>query len=201
MALPTPLQLESFGQFTSELTENNLCVKIDFPAELVKERRFWPNSYLSANYISEYLSIFFPTDQDQPEQLKRCLEITDATRYIANELLENAFKFSCTAAQHPVQMALYHYPDRLIITVSNTAHINDFIPFRSLIHDLTTLDPHDLYVDRLEQNLDQEQAFNSGLGFITILINYNTKLGWKIEPHSQESDCFGVTTMAQLLYE
>ena len=201
MDLPSSSKFESFGQFASELHEKNLCVKIDFPAELVKERKFWPNSNLSAKYVSEYASIFFPVEKNQPELLRRRTEITDAARYIANELLENAFKFSCTAAQQPVQMALYHYPDRLIITVSNAAHTDKIKIFRSLIHDLTTSDPNDLYVERLEKNLDHEQALNSGLGFITILINYNTKLGWQIEQKSPESDCFWVTTMAQLLYD
>ncbi|WP_163699535.1 slr1658 superfamily regulator [Adonisia turfae] len=201
MASPTSSMSESFGQFASELHNENLCVKIDFPVELVKQRKFWPNSNLSAKFVSEYISIFFPIENARSEQLHRRTEITDAARYITNELLENAFKFSCTAAQQPVQMALYHYSDRLIITVTNTAHINNIDSFRSLIHDLTTLDLTELYVEHLEKNLDHENALSSGLGFITILINYNTKLGWKIEQNSPESDFFLVTTMAQLLYD
>ncbi|MEM9485512.1 MAG: DUF6272 family protein [Cyanobacteria bacterium P01_F01_bin.116] len=201
MALPTSSTPESFGQFANELHKENLCVKIDFTVELVKQRKFWPNSNLSAKFISEYVSIFFPVENDGSEQLRRRTEITDAARYITNELLENAFKFSCITTQQPIEISLYHYSDRLIITVINavdTKHINSF---RSLIHELTTSDLTDLYIERLEKNLDRTNPLSSGLGFITILINYNTKLGWKIEQISPESDCFLVTTMAQLLYD
>jgi hypothetical protein len=201
MALPTSSTSESFGQFIDELTHENLCVKIDFPTQLVKQKKFWPNSNRSAKFIAEYISIFFPIENDQPEQLHRQTEVIDAARYIANELLENAFKFSCPEAQQPIQLAIYYYADRLVITISNTTHANNISPFRTLIHDLTTSDLNDLYVERLERNLDYEHALSSGLGFITILINYNTKLGWKIEQQSPESDVFFVTTMAQLFYD
>ncbi len=192
---------ESFGQFVSNLHQENLCVKIDFPAHLVKQKKFWPNSNLSAKFVANYIGIFFPVENAQPEQQHRRTEITDAARYITNELLENALKFSCETAQQPIQMALYHYPDRLITTVTNTTHADNISAFRSLIHDLTTQDPNELYIDRLERNLDYDHALDSGLGFITILINYNTKLGWKIEQASPTSDVFCVTTMAQLLYD
>lgn len=200
MALPTSYKSESFGQFTSDLHGENLCVSIDFPTYLVKQKKFWSNSNRSAKFVSEYISIFFPVENDQPEQVRQRSEITDAARYIANELLENAFKFSCPMAQQPVRMALYHYSDRLIMTVNNTTRIDNIAPFRSLIQDLTTSDLNDLYVERLESNLDYERALDSGLGFITILINYNTKLGWKIEQQTPESDIFEITTMAQLFY-
>jgi hypothetical protein len=100
-----------------------------------------------------------------------------------------------------VQLAVYHYSDRLIMTITNTTHANNIDSFRALIQDLTTSDPNTLYVERLERNLDYEHALDSGLGFITILINYNTKLGWKIEQQSPESDIFLITTVAQLFYE
>ncbi|MEM9266063.1 MAG: hypothetical protein AAGA46_11115 [Cyanobacteria bacterium P01_F01_bin.13] len=200
MDVPTSLKSESFGQFVSNLHQENLCVKIDFPTQLAKQRKFWPNSNLSSKFVADYISIFFPVENDQPVQQRQRTEIIDAARYITNELLENAFKFSCATVQQPVQLALYHYPDRLIIEVTNTTHADNIGPFRSLIHDLTTLDPNDLYIERLEKNLDYEHTLDSGLGFITILINYNTKLGWKIERPSLTSDIFWVTTMAQLLY-
>ncbi|NEQ50418.1 MAG: hypothetical protein F6K11_09840 [Leptolyngbya sp. SIO3F4] len=201
MALPTSSTSESFGQFASELHQENLCIKIDFPAKLVKQQKFWPNSNLSAKFVSQYISIFFPVESNRTEQLRRRTEITDAARYIANELLENAIKFSCTTAQQPVQMSLYHYADRLIIMVANTTNTSNINAFRTLIHELTTLDLNNLYIERLENNLDHENTLSSGLGFITILINYNTKLGWKIEQSSLESDCFLITTTVQLLYD
>ncbi|EKU98891.1 hypothetical protein Lepto7375DRAFT_8224 [Leptolyngbya sp. PCC 7375] len=201
MTLPTSSKSESFGQFVSELQEKNLCVKIDFPTNLVKQKKFWPNSNRSAKFVAEYISIFFPIDSEQPEALRRRVEITDAAHYIANELLENAFKFSCAEAKQPVQLALYHYADRLIMTITNTIRGDTIRSFRRLIHDLTTSDAHDLYVDRLESNVDYEHALDSGLGFITILINYNTQLGWQIEQRTSEIDMYEVTTMAQLFYE
>ena len=133
---------ESFGQFIHTLPSENLCIKVEFPTWLVKQKQFWHNSNHSAKFISEYISIFFPVASQSLEQLRQQTEICDAARYITNELLENAFKFSCV----------------------------------------------------------YDHALHSGLGFITILINYNTELGWKIEQQSQDADTFFVTTMAQLLY-
>lgn len=201
MAIPTSSKSESFGQFIDDLQDEKLCVKINFPTQLVKQRKFWPNSNRSAKFISEYIAIFFPIENEQLDQLRQQTEVTDAARYITNELLENAFKFSCPEAQQPVELSVYHYPDRIIMMVANTTYADNVNAFRDLTHDLTTSDLNDLYVERLERNLDYEHAFNSGLGFITILLNYNTKLGWKVERHLPESDIVLVTTMTQLFFE
>lgn len=200
MVLPASPTVELFGQFISDLQGENLCLKIDFPAQLVQQRMFWPNSNLSAKFVADYASIFFPAKNNHPEPLRQRADITAALRYIANELLENAFKFSLPTAQQPVQLALYNCPERLVVAVTNTTRTDNIGLFRALINELTRLDPTALYIERLERNLDHENALESGLGFITILMNYHAQLGWKIEPCPSAPNCFWITTMAQLPY-
>ncbi len=202
MDLPTsPHNIELFGQFGGDFPEENRCINIEFPASLVSKHRFWPNSSLSAKFIADYVSVFLPPQGSREKQIRHRAEVADAVRYITNELLENAFKFSCTESNQPVLLIPYCWHNRLVITVTNTSHISTIDGFKEIIHDLTTIDPMELYVRRSEENLSTEHSLTSGLGLITILTNYDAQLGWKIEHQLPDVDCFTVTTMVQLLYE
>jgi hypothetical protein len=188
--------------------QDNPCLLITFAAGLVPKKQFWPNSSLSAKFIADYLAMFFTPSSPQTDRTKQPIEITDAVRYIVNELLENAVKFSASLPEYPTQLGLHIHADKIVVFVTNTTSISNLDRFMALIQELTTVDPVNLYIDRLEKNLDAENQHVSGLGFITILSNYSTQLGWRFEsipsePSSEspsEPKAVLVTTMVQLSY-
>ena len=69
-----------------------------FPSSIPPKQRS-RNNGLSADFIADYLTTFFPKDEDITNTNKKQAEIKSAVSYIANELLENAMKFNgrCTA--------------------------------------------------------------------------------------------------------
>jgi hypothetical protein len=193
---------QTFGNFDSTLLADNQCLQITFAAGLVPQKQFWPNSSLSAKFISDYLAMFFGgASETSREQQQQQTEIKDAIRYIVNELLENAVKFSAKTPDYPTQLGLHIHADKIIVFVTNTTAVSNLVNFQALIHELTTVDPLALYIDRLEKNLDEENCQTSGLGFITILSNYATQIGWQFEPISSDSQAVLVTTMVQLSYD
>jgi hypothetical protein len=201
MSQPSEFITQTFGHFASELLVENQCLRISFAAGLVPQKQFWPNSSLSAKFIADYLAMFFANPPESHEQHQQQTEIKDAIRYIVNELLENAVKFSATIPEHPTQLGLHIHPNTITVFVTNTTSVRNLPSFQALIHELTTSDPLALYIDRLEKNLDEENCQTSGLGFITILSNYATQIGWRFEPILSDSQAVLVTTMVQLSYD
>ncbi len=61
------------------------------PTSLSIQER-WRNNGLSADFLGDYLSTFFPGDDQQARHKRR--EVRAGVSYIANELLENAMKYN-----------------------------------------------------------------------------------------------------------
>lgn len=201
MSQPTESVTQTFGSFSNDLLIENQCLLINFASGLVPQQQFWPNSSLSAKFIADYLTMFFPVNSNELAKQRQQTEIKDTVRYIVNELLENAVKFSDPTSQRQPQLGLHIHPGTIVMYVTNSSQADHLSDFKALIHKLTTSDPVALYIERLEQNLDTDNGDQSGLGFITILSNYDTLIGWKIEPIPKEPGKVIVTTMVQLLYD
>jgi hypothetical protein len=201
MTSPSEIAPQIFGDFHSPILAQKECLSINFSAGLVPKQQFWPNSSLSAKFISDYLGMFFPVQDDNPDCQRKQAGIKDAVRYIANELLENVAKFSNPKFEQSPQLRLYINNHKIFIVVTNATHVSNLESFKELIRELTTLAPVELYVNRLEKNLEESNSHCSGLGFITILSNYPAKIGWQLAPLASEPDGVMVTTMVQLLYD
>ncbi len=195
-----PISSQSFGNFASELLQANPCLLITFSAGLVPQQQFWPNSSLSAKFIADYLAMFFAAPTQPTARRQQQTAIADAVRYIVNELLENAVKFSYSLPEFPTQLGLHIHADKIVVFVTNTTQVDNLAKLTALIQELTTIEPVNLYIDRLEKNLDDDNRHVSGLGFITILSNYATQLGWRFEPIPTVPQAVLVTTMVQLSY-
>jgi hypothetical protein len=53
-------------------------------------------------------------------------------------------------------------------------------------------------IRRLERNADEESGKDSGLGFLTMLNDYNARLAWRFETVQTRPEVTLVTTMVQL---
>jgi hypothetical protein len=186
---------QTFGDYT-EQQETEEYLVIHFSPTSIPLRQRWRNSGLSADFLADYWTTFFPA-HDVPSS-QRQQEIKGAINYIANELLENTMKFSHKPAYHPVDLGLYLYRDAFRFYASNTVDPLAVGAFQARIQELLTKDPHELYVQQLERNAATKDDVASGLGLLTMLCDYDAHLAWSFETVSADPDIIVVTTMVQL---
>src|SRR5215510_16471951 len=84
-----------FGKFIERQEENGEYLKIGFSPTSIPIQQRWHNNGLSADFLADYLSTFFPGDTHAAAE--RQAKLKSAISYVANELLENAMKFSYTS--------------------------------------------------------------------------------------------------------
>jgi hypothetical protein len=183
-----------FGTFIER--DNNLeFLVINFSPGSVSLQQRWRNNGLSADFLGDYWATFFPTDGTTTSNKQD--EVKSAVSYIANELLENAMKFSHEGGHYPISIGLHLYENELRFYVSNCVTLQQTEQFQAFIQELLHSDPDELYMDRLEHSAEHESS-SSHLGFLTMINDYRANLAWKFEPHPQDMTVMIVTTMVQL---
>lgn len=98
--------------------------------------------------------------------------------YLVNELLENAIKF-----RSPGDVAIEGSLDsgNFEVTVTNSASAEVASGFQELLAEVTTRDPGDLLIERIEANAADENSSASGLGILTLMNDYGARLGWNFQ--------------------
>lgn len=105
-------------------------------------------------------------------------EARHSIAYLANELLENAVKFRA-----PGEIALETSLDGNIfkLRLSNETVPETAARFETLLAEITSHDPGDLLIERIEANAADPDAGGSGLGILTLMNDYGVNLGWTLE--------------------
>lgn len=184
-----------FGDFVEQGDgDEYLLIHFSPTSQPIQQR--WRNSGLSADFLAEYWSTFFPA-YDVPSRVKQ-REIKGAINYIANELLENVMKFSYQPADYPVNLELYLYEDEFKFYTRNAIDPQAVGGFQVRIQTLLTEDTQMLYLEQLERNAADESSTGSGLGLLTMVNDYGARLAWKFETLSQDLEIITVITMVQL---
>ena len=131
---------------------------------------------------------------------RRRVDVQDTVSYIANELLENAIKFSYEQENIPIKIGIYLSKDALRFYVTNSLNPSAIPGFQEYIRELLSKDPGELYIRQLEWNAREAETTESRLGFLTLLNDYDTQLSWKFDlvPNDLGYDCHVVTTMVEL---
>lgn len=112
--------------------------------------------------------------------------VGDAISYALNELVENAIKFG-TAGRVGVTVGLVG--DELVMLVSNQLPKGDVSRLRALLEEMVSEDPWELIVRRVEANAEDPESSRSGLGFLTLLTDYDARLGWCIVGVNETHAC------------
>jgi hypothetical protein len=167
-----------------------------FSPSSIPIRQRWRNNGLSADFLADYLSTFFPTDDPEAEQRRE--DIKGGVSYIANELLENAMKFNDNSRHCRVSIRLQLHPDRIVFHTSNGVTLANAKKFHRFVEELMQGDPQEIYLSRLEENAINEHSSASGLGLLTMVNDYSAQLGWKFESYSNDPEYVLVTTMVRL---
>jgi hypothetical protein len=131
--------------------------------------RSWKQAGATSEFLGEVLAV-----QGAKSGLDHS-EARHAIIYLVNELLENAIKFSA-AGDVEVRCSLENATFELAV-------INridpDMVPgFQGLLEELTTRDPGDLLIERIEANAADETSSASGLGILTLMNDYGVRMGW-----------------------
>ncbi|WP_421693536.1 slr1658 superfamily regulator [Aestuariivirga sp.] len=114
--------------------------------------------------------------------------------YLVNELLENAIKFRSPG---DIRINCTLEGNNLELTVSNYAEAPVAERFKGLLAEITTRDPGDLLIERIEANAADENSSASGLGLLTLMNDYGARLGWDFrEAHA--GDAVVLSTYASL---
>lgn len=99
--------------------------------------------------------------------------------YLVNELLENAIKFR---APGDIRIDCSLEQGNFELTVSNDAAPEVATRFQALIEEITSRDPGELLIERIEANAADETSSASGLGLLTLMNDYGARLGWHFRP-------------------
>lgn len=95
--------------------------------------------------------------------------------YLVNELLENAIKFR---APGDIRLDCSLAGGNFELTVSNETSPETAGRFQSLLDEITSRDPGELLIERIEENAADETSSASGLGILTLMNDYGARLGW-----------------------
>jgi hypothetical protein len=185
-----------FGEFIERQDEYGEYLKIGFSPTSIPIPQRWRNNGLSADFLGDYLSTFFPGEDGASTE--RQAEIKGTVSYIVNELLENAMKFSYAPSQHAISLAMYLEAEAISLYVTNSVDPQTLVVFQQYIQRLLTEDPNALYMEQLTRNAEADKGGASGLGLLSMLNDYGATVAWKFEPVAPEADMVNVTTMVRV---
>ena len=195
--------IEIFGYFSETQRNDEEFLIIGFSPTSIPIKQRWRNNGLSADFVADYFTTFFPVSDEDPSTRERQMQIKGAVSYIANELLENAMKYNYEACQHPIKFGLYLQEEgnegsvTIVMLATNSVSPTNFDKFKKFIQDLTSADPDEFYFNQLEKSAEDESIDSSGLGLVTMINDYGAKLGWKFESNPIHPEEIAVTTMVQ----
>lgn len=190
-----------YGDFRENLPDNHEFLSIGFSPGSIPIQQRWRNNGISADFIADYLATFVPINEDSPGMQQKRSEVRGAVSYIANELLENAMKFSDESSQQPIRFGLHLVEGSartIILLASNSVSLTALNTFKAFIEEFLDANVDELYLRQLEKNADDEEGYASGLGLLTMKNDYHAKLGWKVETRGHVPAGAIVTTMVQI---
>ncbi len=186
---------EFFGNFTERDTNDAECLELRFSATSIPLRQRWRNNGLSADFLSDYLISFFPGDDTESAGRREAAK--SAVSYIANELLENAMKFTHAPSEYPVTIGMHLDRNQLRFYVTNSVDAEAEQGLRATIRRLLTEETRQMFIRQLESS-GEDHGSGSGLGYLTMINDYGAKLAWKIEPYEGDARVKKVTTLVKL---
>ena len=203
IAIKTTPRIQILGDYQEKFPpQNHEFLIIGFSSSSLPIKKRWRNNSLSADFVADYLTNYFPNSQ-QEKLDKMEIRIKDSVNYIANELLENAMKFNDNTSAEAINFALHLFEEsdlKVVLRVSNTMTEKIANKFCCYIKDFMTVDPDEFYLLQLEKTVEGESENSSGIGLITIRNDYGAKLGWKLETVREEPLAIAVTTTVKLEY-
>lgn len=186
----------TFGDY-SDIEASQEYLTINFSPNRLSIKDRWRNNGLSADFLADYWSTFFPADGYSTQ--KNAQHIKNIVGYIANELLENGMKFHCEISHFPISISIHLFPDELIFYMKNCVDAPEAERFQEYIQSLLSENLEELYLRQLENNAQEVEHTTSRMGFLTMMHDYQAKLAWKFKATPEvSSNQQQVCTMVRL---
>jgi len=151
----------------------------------------WDQASIFADYMGKYYS----------QNLLSCTEIQykevfNNISYVLNELFENALKFN---EEKDISASVKVNKEENLITLVTTNHIHETKVghFVELLSQLFAGDPKQMFMEKIEQNL-MDDSGGSGLGYLTMILNFDVKLGFRFFTLDDQSHDVKIYTMARM---
>jgi hypothetical protein len=187
-----------FGDYQDQPSKNQEHLTIVFSPSSGQLQERWYNNGLSADFMADYFSTFFPRGEESISGINSKAEVKNIVSFIANELLENAMKFSDRTLDYPISITLQLQKNGFVFFATNSVVSQSVSPFQDYIQKLLNSDPGELIVHQLEKNAEDKTNTGSGLGILTLMSDYLAKVGWKFETVQDNPNITTVTTMVYL---
>ena len=161
-----------------ELDEDKVMesLVLSFSPSLVPLQQRWRNNGLSADFLGDYATTFFPGSDEKPELRLKQSEIKNAISFIANELLENAMKYGDSKSHVPITITLKLKSNSIVFVEKNAINADQKNKMEKFIEKLLATDPQELYFQILEAG--GSESGGSGMGLLTMVNDYQVKLTW-----------------------
>lgn len=159
---------ETFGDATIASDDGRFANRLklaDGPLEL---------TWLHCGVTSEFLGDFFA--QRHATAGGDYNDARHSIGYLVNELLENAIKFR---KGDDIILESSLVDSSFGLRISNMVDSGTAGTFKALLHELTSRDPGELLIERIEANAENAQSNGSGLGLLTLMSDYGARLGWR----------------------
>jgi len=166
---------------------------LSFSPSLYTLQQRWRNNCLSADFLADYVSSFFPGNDDGIDTETRRAEFRGEISYIANEVLENAMKHSLNTLPYPITIRMILKENQILFIGTNTASPEAALKLKTFVRKLNDGNPEELYMEILES---VAVSGESGLGLVTMINDYGAQLSWEFENVSE--DVYTVSTKVKI---
>jgi hypothetical protein len=176
---------QTFGDFPEDFFVGEEYLTLSFSPYSSARQRRWGNYGLSADFLGDYFAAFFPGDAVCNSPINRRDAVKAAVSYIANELLENAVKYSDAAANLPISISLYLYEQQIVFHAVNYANPEEVDRYQAFIQTLLNSNVDELYLRQLEKTAIGDGQSN--IGILTMINDYAACFSWKFQPLTSRS--------------
>lgn len=195
--MPFPNRIKTYGVFLEDVPNSEEYLTLQFSPAYAPRNQRWKNYGLSADFLGDYFATFFPGDDVPNSKINRQATVKAAVSYIANELLENAVKYSDEVANLPITITLKLYEQQILIEVTNHATPQVVATYQQFIEELLSTDLDELYAQQLEKTA--LGLGGSNMGILTMMNDYGAEFGWQFQVQTLNPDVIRVRVMARLV--
>lgn len=162
-------ETEYFGEFNDKMLETKELFRADFKKETMTLKDCGKSSDAAADKFILSPEVKKLTDAE-------IKDISATVKYVTNELFENSFKFSCGG---DIAFSLRIVDGNAVIITANNIEKASIEQLKIRINKLISEDPKTMMIEQMEANAEEKDVLRSGLGYLTMLSDYDIKLGWK----------------------
>lgn len=177
----------AFGTCSAPLPSGNPLSFVDIRLSAMDMVVHWRRCSLTADFLAGFVAQGFEGREADAE-----LELS----MVIDELIENAVKF-CADVQEPVSVTVHNYGDVLRLEASNLCDLESAKALEGAIRRVLESDLEALFIKQIEESASDDRM-SSRLGFITLCVNHNARLGARITKVPREEDLYTVTVQVLL---